>query len=179
MKKTLITSGAVVLISIAGISGCNKKGEEAAEVLSVKPITETIKTPREVCHDEVVTHQKQPDDSNQIAGTAVGAVVGGLLGNQVGGGSGKKVATVAGAAAGAYAGKKVQENMQAGDTYTTTEKRCETTYDSSKKTVGYTVEYKLNEQTKTIRMDYDPGNSIPVKEGELVLSKQDPAPLKK
>jgi len=175
----LITSGAVVLISVAGLSGCNKKGEEAAEVLSVKPITETIKTPREVCHDEVVTHQKQPDDSNQVAGTAVGAIVGGLLGNQVGGGSGKKVATVAGVAAGAYAGKKTQENMQANDTYTTTEKRCETNYDTSKKTVGYTVEYRLNDQTKTVRMDYDPGKSIPVKEGALILSKQELTPQTK
>jgi uncharacterized protein YcfJ len=170
MKKILMTSGAVVLISIVGLNGC-KKGDEPAEVLNVKAITKTIKTPRQECHDEVVTHREQPSDDRQITGGAVGAVVGGLIGSQVGGGSGKKVATAAGAAAGIFAGRKVQENMQANDTYTTTEQRCETVYDSSKKIVGYNVEYKLEDVTNTIRMDYHPGKTIAVKDGQLVLSK--------
>jgi len=38
----------------------------------------------------------------------------------VGGGSGKVLATVAGAAAGGYAGNKIEEKVQAGNTYTTT-----------------------------------------------------------
>ena len=145
-------------------------GPEYAEVLAVKPVNETIKTPRQVCEDVTVTRQKPVKDQHQIAGTAIGAVVGGLLGNQVGGGTGKKIATVAGAVGGGYAGNKVQENMQAGDTYTTTETRCDTVTDVSKKLVGYDVKYLLDGKEGQVRMASDPGNRIPVKDGQLVLS---------
>jgi uncharacterized protein YcfJ len=60
--------------------------------------------------------------------------------------------------------------MQTGDTYTTTEKRCETVYDSSQKIVGYDVRYKLGDQENTVRMDRDPGRQIPVVNGELQLA---------
>lgn len=155
--------GAVATYSLIG-------GPEYAEVLAVKPINETIKTPRQVCEDVTVTRQKPVKDQHQIAGTAIGAVVGGLLGNQVGGGTGKKIATVAGAVGGGYAGNKVQENMQAGDTYTTTETRCDTVTDVSKKLVGYDVKYQLDGKEGQVRMASDPGSRIPVKDGQLVLS---------
>ena len=100
----------------------------------------------------------------------VGALAGGLLGNQIGGGTGKKVATVAGAAAGGYAGNQVQGNMQANDTYTTTETRCSTVTDTSEKVVGYDVRYNLDGKEGTVRMERDPGSQIPVdKEGRLIL----------
>ncbi|WP_339459665.1 glycine zipper 2TM domain-containing protein [Pseudomonas sp. EA_105y_Pfl2_R69] len=155
--------GAVATYSLIG-------GPEYAEVLAVKPVNETIKTPRQVCEDVTVTRQKPVKDQHQIAGTAIGAVVGGLLGNQVGGGTGKKIATVAGAVGGGYAGNKVQENMQAGDTYTTTETRCDTVTDVSKKLVGYDVKYLLDGKEGQVRMASDPGSRIPVKDGQLVLS---------
>jgi uncharacterized protein YcfJ len=155
--------GAVATYSLIG-------GPEYAEVLAVKPVNETIKTPRQVCEDVTVTRQKPVKDQHQIAGTAIGAVVGGLLGNQVGGGTGKKIATVAGAVGGGYAGNKVQENMQAGDTYTTTETRCDTVTDVSKKLVGYDVKYLLHGKEGQVRMASDPGSRIPVKDGQLVLS---------
>ncbi|HUE93162.1 glycine zipper 2TM domain-containing protein [Pseudomonas sp.] len=155
--------GAVATYSLIG-------GPEYAEVLAVKPINETIKTPRQVCEDVTVTRQKPVKDQHQIAGTAIGAVVGGLLGNQVGGGTGKKIATVAGAVGGGYAGNKVQENMQAGATYTTTETRCDTVTDVSQKLVGYDVKYQLDGKEGQVRMASDPGSRIPVKDGQLVLS---------
>lgn len=143
-----------------------------AKVLAVNPIKETIKTPREICKDVTVTRQRPVQDSNRIAGTAVGAVVGGLLGNQVGGGSGKKIATVAGAVGGGYAGNQVQSRMQANDTYTTTETRCSTVTDSHDKVVGYDVRYDLDGKVGQVRMDRDPGEQIPVREGQLVLTQQ-------
>jgi uncharacterized protein YcfJ len=103
-------------------------------------------------------------------------VVGGVLGNQVGDGRGRKLATAAGAAAGGYAGNQVQKRMQAGNTYTTTETQCHTVYDSHEKIVGYDVHYKLGDQEGTIRMDRDPGERIPVENGQLVLEeKKEPA----
>ncbi|MBA1278108.1 glycine zipper 2TM domain-containing protein [Stutzerimonas stutzeri] len=148
------------------------RGPEFAEVLKVEPVTETIKTPREVCKEVTVTRQKPVQDQHRIAGAAVGAVVGGLLGNQVGGGTGKKIATVAGVVGGGYAGNQVQERMQANDTYTATETRCNTVTDTHDKVVGYEVQYDLDGKVGTVRMDRDPGNRIPVQDGQLMLTQQ-------
>ncbi|AYH41963.1 glycine zipper 2TM domain-containing protein [Azoarcus sp. DN11] len=145
-------------------------GPKYAEVVAVQPLKEAVKTPREVCKDVVVNHRAPVKDQHQIAGTVVGALAGGLLGNQIGAGSGKKVATLAGAAAGGYAGKKVQENMQANDTYSTTETRCKTVTDTSERVIGYDVKYRLGEQLGHVRMDHEPGERIPVKDGRLVLT---------
>jgi uncharacterized protein YcfJ len=47
------------------------------------------------------------------------------------------------AAAGGYAGNKVQQNMQAKDTYTTVEKRCRSVNESKVQSLGYDVSYQL------------------------------------
>jgi uncharacterized protein YcfJ len=112
-------------------------------------------------------------DQHRIAGKAIGAVLGGALGHQVGGGNGKKAATVVGAVAGGYAGDRVQNNMQKNDTYQTVEQRCKTTYETRDDLVGYDVTYRLKEREDMVRMSYDPGTEIPVKDGRLVL---DPPP---
>jgi uncharacterized protein YcfJ len=174
MMKGLVV-GAVVATAGGAIAsytmlGDKQKGPEYAMVTNVAEIKETVKTPREVCEDVAVTRQAPVQDEHKIAGTAIGAVVGGLLGNQIGGGSGKKVATVAGAAAGGYTGNKVQGNMQARDTYTTTERRCNTVTDSHENVIGYNVTYMLGDQEHTVRMDEKPGSRIPVENGQLVLN---------
>lgn len=174
MMKGLVV-GAVVATAGGAIAsytmlGDKQKGPEYAMVTNVAEIKETVKTPREVCEDVAVTRQAPVQDEHKIAGTAIGAVVGGLLGNQIGGGSGKKVATVAGAAAGGYTGNRVQGNMQARDTYTTTERRCNTVTDSHQNVIGYNVTYMLGDQEHTVRMDEKPGSRIPVENGQLVLN---------
>jgi uncharacterized protein YcfJ len=93
-----------------------------------------------------------------------------LLGNQIGDGDGQTVATVAGAAAGGYAGSKVQKSMQEGNTTQSVEQRCRTVYDSVEKPDGYQVRYRLGDHEGSVQMDHDPGNSIPVENGELVLN---------
>jgi uncharacterized protein YcfJ len=133
-------------------------------------VTEKVRTPRKVCRDVVVSHQAPVKDEHRIAGTAIGAVLGGVLGNQIGGGTGKTLATVAGAAGGGYAGNKVQQNMQESDQVTGTETRCKTVYDASTKTLGYDVTYRLNDKQDTVRMDHNPGQRIPVQNGQLELS---------
>ncbi|HEH9429989.1 glycine zipper 2TM domain-containing protein [Aeromonas sobria] len=140
-----------------------------AEVIASKPITETIKTPKQECRNVTVTHRKPVQDEHKILGSVVGAALGGVVGHQFGGGSGKKVATAAGAVAGGYAGNQVQGNMQASDTYTTTEQRCKTVQQSSVNTIGYDVTYRLAGQEGVIRMKQAPGATIPVKEGKLVI----------
>ncbi len=175
MNKSML-SGVVLGVAVASAGGALAgyklldRGPSYAEVLSVQPVMETIKTPREVCHEETVTHTKAPKDEHKVAGTVLGAVVGGVLGNQVGSGSGKTVATVAGAAAGGYAGNRIQGRMQQGNTYTTSEQRCETVYDSHEKQVGYDVRYRLGDTENSVQMDHHPGERIPVKDGQLVLT---------
>jgi uncharacterized protein YcfJ len=161
--------GAIAVTAAGAYAGYQYfDGGTYAEVISVKPITKTIKTPRQDCHDEQVTQQKPVKDEHRVAGTVVGALVGGVLGNQVGSGNGRKVATVAGAAAGGYAGNQIQDQMQKGDTYTTTQQRCVTAYDSEEKQEGYKVTYRLNGKVAVVHMDHDPGKRIPVRDGKIV-----------
>ena len=174
MNKSMLTgviAGAIAVTAIGGVAGYRALNPEPefADVLAVKPVTETTKTPREVCEDVVVNEQAPVKDPNRIAGTAVGAVAGGLLGNQIGGGSGKTIATVAGAAAGGYAGNQVQKNMQEKDVVSRTERRCRTVQELSSRTIGYDVRYRLGEEEGQVRMDHEPGPRIPVKDGKLQL----------
>lgn len=145
-------------------------GAKYARVVSVDPVRKTVNNPRQVCHDDVVTHSEPPKDQHQIAGTAIGAVAGGLLGNQVGGGKGRTLATVAGAVAGGYAGKRVQESRQHANVTTSTERKCETVNDSGTKVVGYDVRYEYNGVTRSVRMDHDPGDRVQVQEGVVAVS---------
>ena len=173
MNKSLVTGlvvGVVVAAAGGAIAGYKVlRGPDYAQVVDVKPVMKTIKTPRQQCHEEQVVQQAPTKDPHQITGSVIGAVVGGVLGNQVGGGNGKKLATVAGAAAGGYAGNRVQKGMQDRNTVTTTQQRCETVYDSHQERIGFDVRYRLGKEEGKVRMDRDPGDRIPVREGKLVL----------
>ena len=175
MNKSLISGlvvGAVVATAGAAIAGytLKEKQPDYAQVVDVKPVEKTIRTPRQECRDETVTQQASTKDPKQVTGSVVGAVVGGVVGHQVGDGSGKKIATAAGAAAGGYAGNRIQKRMQDGRTVTTTEQRCETVYDTHIERRGYDVRYKVGEQEGKVRMDHDPGDRIPMRSGQLVLN---------
>ena len=178
MNKSLLTglvAGAAVATAGGVFAGYKMmSGPEYAQVLAVQPIMETVKTPRQVCEDVAVTHTREAKDQKKIAGTVIGAVVGGVLGNQVGSGSGRKVATVAGAAAGGYAGNRIQDRMQKGNTYESTEQRCRTVYDTHEKQVGYDVRYRLDDAESSVKMDHHPGERIPVQDGQLVLTQAEP-----
>jgi uncharacterized protein YcfJ len=168
---TGLVIGAVVAVGATALAGLKMmhKAPEYAEVVEVTPLTKTIRTPRQDCHDETVTHRAPVKDEHQVIGTLAGAVIGGVLGHQIGGGAGRDIATIAGAAGGGYAGNRIQKNLQDKDTYTTTRQKCATVYDSSQRGTGYEVRYRLNGQESTVRMDHDPGERIPVRDGQLVL----------
>lgn len=175
MNKSMLTGvvlGVAVATAAGSIAGYRMlSGEEYAEVLSVTPITERTQTPREECQDVVVTKQAPVNDEYKIAGSAIGAVAGALAGDALGGGGKNTGAKIAGAVVGGVAGNKVQDNMQKSDTYQTTERRCETVTDVSERTVGYEVEYQRGDEIGKVQMDYDPGSAIPVRDGQLVLTR--------
>lgn len=152
----------------AGSSG--EASVKYAKVVSVDPVRSTANNPRQVCHDETVTHTAPPKDQHRIAGTAIGAVVGGLVGNQVGGGKGKTLATVAGAVGGGYAGNRIEASRQHAQVTSSVERRCSTVNNPSSKIVGYDVRYTYNGVTRTVRMDHDPGDRVQVQEGVTAVS---------
>lgn len=174
MNKSLITGlvvGGIAVTAAGAFAGYQAMDDRrSAEVLSVEPLTKTVRTPRQVCSDELVSHQAATKDPKRVTGAVLGAVAGGVLGNQVGGGDGKTIATVAGAAAGGYAGSKIQKNMQENNTTQSVEQRCRTVYDSAERPDGYEVRYRLAGQEGTVRTDRAPGRTIPVENGQLVLT---------
>ena len=176
MNKSLVVGtalGALVVTAGGALAGIKFLGAGSeARVISANEMHKTLKTPRQECHDEQVTRTRQPKDTERLAGTGIGAVVGGLLGHQVGGGSGQVLATVAGAAAGGYAGNKIEQKVQQGDIYSTTERRCVTAYDTSEVPAGYQVVYELHGKQHHIHMDHDPGKTIAVKDGQIQVERQ-------
>ena len=176
MIKGVVVGGiAMVVLTAGGVTGYKAMTRPTvAEVVAVKAVTQTINTPREECQDVQVQKQAPVKDTNRIAGTVVGGVAGGLLGSAIGGGKGKTVATVAGAAGGAYAGNQVQKTMQQNDVETTTERRCKTVNETSKKLIGYDVTYRLAGKQDVVRTSVKPGATIPVKDGQLVLAPAGP-----
>jgi uncharacterized protein YcfJ len=173
VNKSLVVGlvvGAVAAGTVGAVAGYRMiAAPQGAQVVSAKALTKTIKTPRQDCHDEQVTHTKPIKDKERLAGTGIGAVVGGLLGSRVGGGNTRIVTGLAGAAAGGYAGNRIQDKMQQGDTYTTTEQRCVTVYDTHEEPAGYDVVYMLDGKRHHVHMDHDPGQEIPVRDGQIVI----------
>jgi uncharacterized protein YcfJ len=167
-----LAAGTAVAVGAGAVAGLKvmNKGPQYAEVVQVTPLTRTVRTPRQDCHEESVVHQRPSRDQHQILGTVAGAVVGGLLGHYVGGGTGRDIATGVGAAAGGYAGNRIENRVQRGNTYTTSERKCATVYERSVEQEGYEVRYRLGDKEGTVRMDHDPGQRIPLDHGQLVLS---------
>jgi uncharacterized protein YcfJ len=179
MNKSMLVGtvfGAGLATAAGGIAGYKMlSGTEYAQVVAVTPVTETIKTPREECSDQVVTKQEPVKDKHKITGTVIGAVAGGLLGNAIGGSGKNTAAKVAGAAAGGYAGNKTQEHLQKNDTYQTTEQSCKTVFDVSERTVGYDVQYRIGDVPGEVRLDHDPGATIPLQDGKLLIARDSSA----
>jgi uncharacterized protein YcfJ len=170
--STVMIFGVGIAVALAGVAGYRSmSGPDYARVVSVIPVIETVKNPREECRDEVVTRQKPVKDKHQITGTVIGAVAGGVLGNALGGGGKNTGAKIAGAAVGGYAGNKTHEKIQTNNTYESTERVCNTVIDSAERTVGYDVKYLIGDTLGTVRMDHDPGDTIPLKDGKINLSR--------
>jgi uncharacterized protein YcfJ len=165
--------GAITATAAGAVAGYRIMATPAgAQVVSATAVTKKIKTPRQECHDEQVTHQKAAKDEHRLVGTGAGAVVGGLLGSRIGGGNTRIFTGLAGAAAGGYAGNKIEEKMQKGNTYTTTEQRCVTAHDTREEPAGYDVVYELNGSRHKIHMDHDPGQMLPVRDGQVIVDEK-------
>ena len=171
MKGIAVGGIAMVVLGASGFTGYQALTQPTfADVVAVKEVTETVVTPRERCENVQVRRQAPVKDQHRVAGSLIGGVAGGLLGSNIGGGNGRKLATVAGAVAGGYAGNQVQKNLQKKDVVTRTEQRCKTVQVKSEQLAGYDVRYRLNGQEATARTSFKPGATLPVKDGQVVLT---------
>jgi uncharacterized protein YcfJ len=137
--------------------------------LSVSALdTIRVSTPRRECWDEEVTVRHRRHRDNGL-GAVVGGVVGGAIGNAVGHGkSNKKVGAVVGAVLGATLGSAVAENARhsSGEgRRTRTEEVCKTyqDYREEERVIGYRVSYHFQDETHTMRLDEDPGDTVRLK----------------
>jgi len=177
IKGTVIGGITMVVFVVSILTGCEALNKpKFAEVVRVVEITETTETPREVCEDVQVRQQAPVKDPNRITGTVIGGVAGGVLGSQIGRGTGKTLATVGGAAGGAYVGNQVQKSMQKSDVVATTKRSCKTVYDRLQKVVGYDVTYRLKGREGVVRTSFKPGATLPVENGQVVVTSPVPAP---
>ena len=180
MKIPFLTgaiAGAVVITAGTAATGYHVyRAAHSATVISAKRLTRTVRIPRQECHDEAVTHARPVKDQDRLLGTGIGALVGGILGHQVGGGTGKTLATIAGAGAGGYAGNQIQRKVQQSDTYTTTEQRCITAYDLQEEPAGFDVLYEYKGHRHHLHMNKDPGDSLPVEDGKVVVGSLQTSP---
>ncbi|MFA0438342.1 hypothetical protein BCU70_03805 [Vibrio sp. 10N.286.49.C2] len=162
-----------VALAVTGVfllSACKEEAPTHATITLVEAVTQSIKTPHQVCNDVVVTKQADIKDEGKVLGTLGGAAAGAALGNQVGGGSGKTVATAVGTVAGAMTGRKIQDNAQKNDTVSTTEKRCSTEYTTSTQVAGYDVTYDVAGTSTTVHMDKKPQtDTFPIVSGQVII----------
>ena len=176
IMATLVGAGvAATAGSVAAYKMLTK--DNYAEVVSVTPLTEQVRTPRQVCNDVAVTRQQPVKDPNRVTGTVIGAIAGGVIGNELGGHGSNTGAKIAGAAVGGLAGNKIQQNMQQNATYASTEQRCQTVFDVSAQPAGYRVVYRLGDTTGHVQLDHDPGPRIPVRDGQLVIADAQTVPM--
>jgi uncharacterized protein YcfJ len=131
--------------------------QEYANVVSVEPAFDMVRTPRPVCGDEATIAQAQAQAAAH-ASAAPGAPAADAA----------TPAPEAQPAPSPEAGEaaKPDPKSAAGET----PPQCVVVYDTSSVDAGFDVTYELDGQQKVVRMDRDPGKRIPVEGGELVLS---------
>ena len=146
-----IIVGAVVLAGAGAIlaNSSHNPWKQYAKVVSVEPAFDVTRTPRQVCGDEATLAREA----------------------SLSGGANTTPPAAPAAAPTAEASKAPApmdgDNKEAG---AVTETDCLVVYDTSSVAAGFDVTYELDGSQKVIRMDHDPGNRIPVEDGELVLS---------
>jgi uncharacterized protein YcfJ len=167
-QKVFVITAAVSMLSITSPLQADNVVYGTATVLSVEPITRTVRVSRpiEECWDQEVVYRESTGHDYGVS-TVVGAVLGGALGNAVGhSNTNKKVGAVVGAVLGGTLGRAHGARKHHGThEYTRIEERCEVIndYEEQERTVGYRVEYKYGNAVYTTRTDQPPGDTIKVR----------------
>ncbi|HKY00794.1 MAG TPA: hypothetical protein VJL86_13870 [Steroidobacteraceae bacterium] len=153
MNNTVLAGIIVGAVALAGagailVNSSHNPWQQYAKVVSVEPAFDVTRTPRQVCGDEATLAREGGLSSGADAATPAAPVA---------------PAAEAPEAAAPTAGKKEEAGAVA-------ETDCLVVYDTRSVEAGFDVTYELDGLQKVVRMDHDPGNRIPVENGELVLS---------
>lgn len=143
-------------------------GYDYATVLRSVPVTERVRIsrPTQQCWDESVPVETPSSGSSSMTGTIVGGIIGAAIGNAVGhSNTNKKVGAVAGGVLGASVGHDISSRNSGSTVHYETQQRCDNSEAVSyeDRVVAYDVTYRYRNQTRTTRMDHDPGNSMRVR----------------
>ena len=156
-----------MLAGLACSTAIAQQQGQQARVLSSIPVSQQVSVPQQFCEDAQVSTAPRTNGT----GAVIGAIIGGVAGNAMGHGSqrgphgfyapsNRGPSTVVGAIAGGLIGNAVESaNSQPG--YETV-RRCTNTTGYEMRVVGYDVTYEYAGQRYTTRMDYDPGQWVPV-----------------
>ena len=145
-----IIVGAVALAGAGAIlasSGYNPL-QQYAKVVSVEPAFDVTRTPRQVCGDEATLAREASLSTGANAAAPVALA----------------------AAATAETEKATVPTDGKKEAGAVAETDCLVVYDTRSVQAGFDVTYELDGSQKVVRMDRDPGNRIPVENGELILS---------
>jgi uncharacterized protein YcfJ len=157
MNNTVLAGIIVGAVALAGAgailaNSSHNPWQQYAKVVSVAPAFDVTRTPRQVCGDEA-TLAREASLSTGADPAALAAPA---------------------AAPTAEPTAEAKETPAAGDgkkdAAGTPETDCLVVYDTRSVAAGFDVTYELDGSQKVVRMDHDPGNRIPVEDGELVLS---------
>ncbi len=154
MNNNTILAGIIVGgVALAGASalvfnsGYNPL-QKYATVVAVTPAFDTARTPRVVCGDEATLAQAQAAAASPAAGDVS---------------SDFQSTPPPAPAAQAEKPAVAKDGEEAAP-------RCLTVYDTASVEAGFDVTYELDGVQKVVRMDRDPGQRIPVEDGQIVVS---------
>ena len=154
----------LVAVALMAMSSVSLAGTEiiTVPVIDVQPVTQRVGVPQtqRVCTVENVPVQTTVNTST--AGDVItGAIIGGVIGHQIGDGRQRKDNRNIGAVLGGMIGGSSKNQTIVGQRQV---EQCQnqTTYVYENRIRGYEVTYELEGQTKTVRMNRDPGSYIRV-----------------
>lgn len=169
MNKLPIIAGIALGLSLAGAANADSRWaqndvyQDSARVLRAQPIYETVSVtiPEEHCRTVSRPH-RSGHHRDSYTQPLLGAIVGGVVGNQFGKGRGNTAMTVAGTLLGASIANDMDRHR--GPVHHRPQRECEIVerHETREELVGYRVKYKYKGRIYHTRMDYDPGDTLPV-----------------
>ncbi len=173
MEKPFLVGAVLVVGAVASIGAVAgyvvASRPQFAQVVRVDPVTKAVTVREQQCEGMPVMKKKRVKEANRNGGTVIGGMVGGVIDDQSGGGTRKTVATVADSAGGVGAGNQIQKIGRDRNPVTVNDPRCRIVNRTEQKVVAYDVRYRFDGKLGTVRMDHEPGQRIPVRDGKLVL----------
>lgn len=172
MEKPFLVGAVLVVGAVASIGAVAgyvvASRPQFAQVVRVDPVTKAVTVREQQCEGMPVTKKKRVKEANRKAGTVIGGMVGGVMNDQIRGGTRKTVAIVADSADGVGAGNQIQKIGRDRNPVTVNDPRCRIVNRTEQKVVAYDVRYRFDGKLGMVRMEHEPGQRIPVRDGKLV-----------